>query len=94
MEVVVYSEKLSGAQLLQSEKDALETMETKCQLGATKLDKAATTADESDRMAKVLQNQASDDGKKMVLLTDQLEEELKVVANNLKSWEVSEDKGT
>merc|ERR1711974_30803 len=100
VEVDVYSEKLSVAQLLQNEKEAvvmaaeaefnrlnrrvqeleehLETTETKCNLGTTKLDKAATTADESDRMAKVLQNRASDDEKKMVLLAEQLKEAQKM----------------
>ena len=53
-------------------------METKCQLGATKLDKEATTANKSDQMAKVLQNRASDGEKKMVLLTDQLMEAQKM----------------
>merc|ERR1712083_383911 len=101
------------------------------------LDKAATTADDSDRMKKVLENRAVDDGKKLVRLAEELkeaqkqaedadkmydetqkkmqeternlevsderasvgefkiielEEELKVVANNLRSPEVSEDK--
>merc|ERR1712193_394421 len=117
--------------------DDLETTENKYAMGMQKYDKAATSADESDRMAKVLENRASDDEKKMNTLADQLkdaqkmaedadqkyedaskrmnqceaqlevdgeradlsefkiielEEELKVVANNLKSLEVSEDK--
>ena len=63
---------------VQELEEDLETTETKCQLGTTKLDKAATTADESDRMAKVLQNRASDDEKKMVLLADQLKEAQKM----------------
>ena len=37
----------------------MENTETKCVLGSSKLDKAATTADEMDRMAKVLQNRLS-----------------------------------
>ena len=122
---------------VQELEEDLETTETKCQLGSTKLDKAATAADDSDRMAKVLQNRASEDEKKLCTLAEQLkeaqkmaedadkmyddaakkmqqceaalevsderasvgefkivelEEELKVVANNLKSLEVSEDK--
>merc|ERR1719481_1538866 len=104
-----------------------------------KLDKAATTADDSDRMKKVLENRAAEDEKKLARLADELkeaqkqaedadklydetqksmievehkleisderastgefkivelEEELKVVANNLKSLEVSEQKST
>ena len=122
---------------VQELEEDLETTETKFNLGATKLDKAATSADDSDRMAKVLQNRAQEDEKKLTLLAEQLkeaqktaedadkmyddaskkmhqceqalevsderasvgefkivelEEELKVVANNLKSLEVSEDK--
>merc|ERR1712130_103785 len=66
----------------------LENTETKFVLGSQKLDKAATTADDSDRMKKVLENRAADDEKKLVRLA----EELKVVANTLRSLEVSEDK--
>jgi len=115
----------------------LEDTENKFVLGMQKYDKAATTADDSDRMAKVLQNRSQEDEKKLQTLAAQLkeaqkmaedadtkydaaskkmqqceaqlevdgeradvgefkivelEEELKVVANNLKSLEVSEDK--
>jgi chromosome segregation ATPase len=122
---------------VQELEEDLETTEGKYIIGMQKYDKAATTADDSDRMAKVLQNRASDDEKKMAGLAEQLkdaqkmaedadkkydeaskrmttceaqlevdgeradlsefkiielEEELKVVANNLKSLEVSEDK--
>jgi hypothetical protein len=41
---------------VQELEEDLETTETKCQIAIVKLDKAATTADDSDRMAKVLQN--------------------------------------
>ena len=41
---------------VQELEEDLETTETKCQMAIVKLDKAATTADDSDRMAKVLQN--------------------------------------
>jgi len=122
---------------VQELEEDLEATEGKYVIGMQKYDKAATTADDSDRMAKVLQNRASEDEKKMSLLAEQLkdaqkmaedadkkydeaskkmttceaqlevdgeradlsefkiielEEELKVVANNLKSLEVSEDK--
>merc|ERR1711868_164266 len=115
----------------------LEITEQKYVLAIQKYDKAATAADDSDRMAKVLQNRATEDETKLSGLADELkkaqhraeeadkkydeaqkkmvtaegkleidgeradvsefkiielEEELKVVANNLKSLEVSEDK--
>jgi hypothetical protein len=41
---------------VQELEEDLETATTKCQISILKLDKAATTADDSDRMAKVLQN--------------------------------------
>ena len=122
---------------VQELEEDLENTETKFVLGSQKLDKAATTADDSDRMKKVLENRAADDEKKLVRLAEELkeaqkqaedadkmydetqkkmmeternlevsderasvgefkiielEEELKVVANNLRSLEVSEDK--
>merc|ERR1712106_281051 len=77
---------------VQELEEDLETTETKFVLASQKLDKAATTADDSDRMKKVLENRAADDEKKLIRLAEELEEELKVVANNLKSLEVSEDK--
>jgi len=122
---------------VQELEEDLETTENKYVIAMQKYDKAATTADDSDRMAKVLQNRSQEDEKKMSTLADQLkdaqkkaedadnkyddaskkmtqcegqlevdgeradisefkivelEEELKVVANNLKSLEVSEDK--
>merc|ERR1712079_989876 len=96
---------------VQELEEDLEITEQKYVLAIQKYDKVSTAADDSDRMAKVLQNRASEDEaqKKMVdaeakLEIDgeradvsefkivELEEELKVVANNLKSLEVSEDK--
>merc|ERR1712180_324551 len=122
---------------VQELEEDLETTENKYVIAMQKYDKAATTADDSDRMAKVLQNRSQEDEKKMSTLADhlkslevsedkanqretyykdeikkmtaklkvdgeradisefkiiELEEELKVVANNLKSLEVSEDK--
>merc|ERR1712158_208711 len=115
----------------------LEITENKYTIAIQKYDKAATEADDSDRMAKVLANRAVEDEAKMPNLAKELsdaqkraeeadkcydeaqkkmqvaeaslevngeradvsefkiielEEELKVVANNLKSLEVSEDK--
>merc|ERR1712025_1280735 len=115
----------------------LEITEQKYTIAIQKYDKAATEADDSDRMAKVLANRAVEDEQKMSGLAAELsqaqkraeeadklydeaqkkmqaaeaslevngeradvseykiielEEELKVVANNLKSLEVSEDK--
>jgi len=115
----------------------LEITEQKYTTAIQKYDKAATEADDSDRMAKVLANRAVEDEAKMTGLSKdlsdaqkraeeadklyeeaqkkmqaaegalevngeradvsefkiiELEEELKVVANNLKSLEVSEDK--
>merc|ERR1711868_224245 len=99
---------------VQELEEDLEITEQKYVLAIQKYDKSATAADDSDRMAKVLQNRATEDEAKLVGLSDELkkakqevdgeradvsefkiielEEELKVVANNLKSLEVSEDK--
>merc|ERR1712079_853598 len=101
---------------VQELEEDLEITEQKYVLAIQKYDKAATAADDSDRMAKVLQNRAADADKKYDEATKkmteaeakldidgeradvsefkiiELEEELKVVANNLKSLEVSEDK--
>merc|ERR1719319_279855 len=54
----------------------------------SKLDKAGTAADDSERAKKVFQSKADEDEKRITLL----EKELKVVANNLKSLEVAEEK--
>merc|ERR1712004_735120 len=51
---------------VQELEEDLENTETKFVLGSQKLDKAATTADDSDRMKKVLENRAADDEKKMM----------------------------
>ena len=58
--------------------DDLETTENKFVLGMQKYDKAATTADDSDRMAKVLQNRSQEDEKKLRTLADQLKEAQKM----------------
>merc|ERR1712055_1095867 len=122
---------------VQELEEDLEITETKYGTAIQKYDKAATEADDSDRMAKVLANRSVEDETKMTNLAKELaeaqkraeeadklydeaqkkmqlaeaalevngeradvsefkiielEEELKVVANNLKSLEVSEDK--
>merc|ERR1712088_989112 len=53
----------------------LETCEDKLLLASQKLDKAATAADDSDRMRKVLESRANQDEERM----SKLEEELKAV---------------
>merc|ERR1711878_121522 len=53
---------------VQELEEDLETTETKFVLASQKLDKAATTADDSDRMKKVLENRAADDEKKLIRL--------------------------
>lgn len=122
---------------VQELEEDLELTEQKYSTAILKYDKAATEADDSDRMAKVLANRSVEDEQKMSGLSAdlataqkraeeadklydeaqkkmqtaeaslevngeradvsefkivELEEELKVVANNLKSLEVSEDK--
>merc|ERR1712147_535808 len=58
---------------VQGLEDDLETSEEKYLVAAQKLDKAATAADDSERMSKVLQNKSEDDEKRM----ESLEEDLK-----------------
>jgi len=57
---------------VQELEEDLETTETKYQMALQKLDKAATSADDSDRMAKVLQNRAQEDDAKMTKLSEEL----------------------
>jgi len=57
---------------VQELEEDLETTETKYQTALQKLDKAATSADDSDRMAKVLQNRAQEDDTKMSKLSEEL----------------------
>lgn len=59
---------------VQELEEDLEVTEQKYHTAITKYDKAATEADDSDRMAKVLQNRASEDEAKMTSLADQLKE--------------------
>merc|ERR1712226_1659646 len=70
----------------------LEKTEEKLLQAAAKLDKAGTAADDSERAKKEFENKAgegADTGEQKIL---ELEEELRVVANNLKSLEVAEEK--
>merc|ERR1711922_29576 len=86
---------------VQGLEEDLEKTEEKLLLANQKLDKAATAADDSERMKKVLANKAEEDEKRMAKLETELEraeeraetgetkimeleEELRVVANNLK----------
>merc|ERR1712210_345459 len=66
----------------------LEKTEEKMVAAVAKLDKAATASDDSERAKKVFQSKAEEDEKRITAL----EKELKVVANNLKSLEVAEEK--
>merc|ERR1711982_130147 len=80
---------------VQGLEEDLEKCEDKLLIATNKLDKAATAGDDSDRMRKVLENRAvqaeerAETGEMKII---ELEEELRVVATNLKSLEVSEDK--
>merc|ERR1712244_61998 len=57
---------------VQELEEDLEITEQKYVLAIQKYDKAATAADDSDRMAKVLQNRASEDEAKLAGLADEL----------------------
>merc|ERR1712179_81752 len=70
----------------------LEKTEDKMVAAVGKLDKAATASDDSERAKKVFQSKADDDEKRITALEKDLKEELRVVANNLKSLEVAEEK--
>jgi len=59
---------------VQELEEDLEITEQKYATAINKYDKAATEADDSDRMAKVLQNRASEDESKMTNLAEQLKE--------------------
>merc|ERR1712066_924621 len=71
----------------------LEKTEEKMVAAVAKLDKAGTAADDSERAKKVFQSKADEDEKRITGLEKELKEEgLRVVANNLKSLEVAEEK--
>merc|ERR1739836_223062 len=57
---------------VQELEEDLEITEEKYVIAIQKYDKAATSADDSDRMAKVLQNRASEDEAKLIGLADEL----------------------
>merc|ERR1712025_212197 len=57
---------------VQGLEDDLENCEQKYLIAAQKLDKAATAADDSERMSKVLQNKSEDDEKRMESLGEEL----------------------
>ena len=57
---------------VQELEEDLEITEQKYVLAIQKYDKSATAADDSDRMAKVLQNRATEDEAKLVGLSDEL----------------------
>merc|ERR1711992_319622 len=63
---------------VQELEEDLETTETKFVQASQKLDKAATTADDSDRMKKVLENRAAEDEKKLIRLAEELKEAQKM----------------
>merc|ERR1712051_1102219 len=70
----------------------LEKTEEKMVAAVAKLDKAGTAADDSERAKKVFQSKADEDEKRIIGLEKELKEEMRVVANNLKSLEVAEEK--
>merc|ERR1712234_35068 len=59
---------------VQGLEEDLEKTEEKLLTANQKLDKAATAADDSERMKKVLQNKAEEDEKRMAKLEDELKE--------------------
>merc|ERR1711881_191758 len=82
---------------VQGLEEDLEKTEEKLVAANAKLDKAGTAADDSERAKKLVQcdsdlekaEERADVGETKIL---ELEEELRVVANNLKSLEVAEEK--
>merc|ERR1739844_419719 len=77
---------------VQELEEDLENTETKFVLGSQKLDKAATTADDSDRMKKVLENRAADDEKKLVRLAEELKEAQKQAEDADKMYDETQKK--
>merc|ERR1712150_135042 len=57
---------------VQELEEDLENTETKFVTAIQKYDKAATEADDSDRMAKVLANRAADDEAKLIRLAEEM----------------------
>merc|ERR1712193_287443 len=82
---------------IQNLEEDLEKSEERLVIATQKLDLASTAGDDSQRMCKVLENKSVSDEARMESLESEhkiieLEEELRVVGNNLKSLEVSEEK--
>merc|ERR1712133_219518 len=77
---------------VQELEEDLENTETKFVLASQKLDKAATTADDSDRMKKVLENRAADDEKKLVRLAEELKEAQKQAEDADKMYDETQKK--
>ena len=77
---------------VQELEEDLETTETKFVLASQKLDKAATTADDSDRMKKVLENRATDDEKKLIRLAEELKEAQKQAEDADKCYDETQKK--
>ena len=77
---------------VQELEEDLETTETKFVLASQKLDKAATTADDSDRMKKVLENRAAEDEKKLVRLAEELKEAQKMAEDADKKYDETQKK--
>merc|ERR1712105_325117 len=77
---------------VQELEEDLETTETKFVLASQKLDKAATTADDSDRMKKVLENRAAEDEKKLVRLADELKEAQKMAEDADRKYDETQKK--
>merc|ERR1739844_488323 len=77
---------------VQELEEDLENTETKFVLGSQKLDKAATTADDSDRMKKVLENRAADDEAKLIRLADELKSAQKQAEDADKMYDETQKK--
>ena len=77
---------------VQELEEDLETTETKFVQASQKLDKAATTADDSDRMKKVLENRAAEDEKKLIRLAEELKEAQKMAEDADRKYDDTQKK--
>ena len=77
---------------VQELEEDLETTETKFVQASQKLDKAATTADDSDRMKKVLENRAAEDEKKLVRLAEELKDAQKMAEDADRKYDDTQKK--
>merc|ERR1712037_2066 len=73
-ELDLTTEKLAIATLQLEEEEALEITETKMVQAVSKLDKAATASDDSERAKKVFQSKAEEDDKRIAGLEKELKE--------------------